>query len=250
VLTTLLDGRAFAERFGSGEPAVVAVHGWGSDRSEWTPVLAGLDVPGALAVDLPGFGATPPPATPWTTTEYADWLASILLDLDRPVLVGRSFGGRICVQLAAARPDLTRGVVLTGTPLYRSSAGTGKPQLGYRLAKSLYSNGLIGEERMERARQKYGSADYRAARGVMREVLVKAVNEAYDEQVEAMAAHGVPTRLVWGDSDETAPVWMAERAVEVLDTRPVVVSGAPHRLDGGLVPALRAAVAGAVGGAR
>ena len=249
MLTTLLEGRAFAERFGDGEPAVVALHGWGRDHSQWTPVLAGLDVP-AIAPDLPGFGATPPPATAWSTVEYADWTASILIDLDRPLLLGSSFGGRVCVQLAAARPDLTRGVVLSGVPLYRSSAGSGKPALGYRFAKSLYSNGLIGEERMERARQRYGSPDYRAAQGVMREILVAAVNEVYDEQVESMAAHRVPTRLVWGEGDETAPVWMAERAGSVLDAEPVVIVGAGHELDAAMVPALRDAVTAVLGGAR
>ena len=58
VLTTLLGGRAFAERYGESPAKVVALHGWGRTRADWNATLQGYD---ALALDLPGFGATPAP---------------------------------------------------------------------------------------------------------------------------------------------------------------------------------------------
>jgi pimeloyl-ACP methyl ester carboxylesterase len=242
VLTTLLDGRAFAERYGEGEPAAVALHGWARNRNDWSAVLTGLDLP-ALALDQPGFGATPAPDSAWGSPEYADWLAAILETLvDRPVLVGHSFGGRVAVQLAATRPELVRGVVLTGVPLYRSSAQGSKPRLAFRMARSAYANGLIGEERMEQLRRRFGSEDYRNAHGVMRDVLVRTVNEEYTAQVEAMGAAGVPTRLVWGEGDTAAPIWMAARAGEALGVTPTIVPGAAHQIGSGLVAALRTAI--------
>ncbi|HLX88840.1 MAG TPA: alpha/beta hydrolase, partial [Acidimicrobiales bacterium] len=67
--------------------------------------------------------------------------------------------------------------------------------------------GIVGEARMERARQRYGSADYRAAHGVMRNVLVRTVGERYDEQIAAIRC---PVELVWGDDDTEAPWAVAE----------------------------------------
>jgi len=243
VLTTLLDGTAFAERFGSGQPAVVALHGWARNRSDWTATLEGYD---ALALDLPGFGATPAPEEAWGSEEYAAWAARIIQELDRPVVVGHSFGGRVAVQLAARYADLLSGVVLTGVPLYKVPS-TGKPSLTYRLGRALHAKGLIPEARMEALRQRYGSEDYRNARGVMRDVLVRLVNEDYTAEIAAIAPTDLPIRMVWGEHDTAAPTWMPEQALATLNAAAdhaalEVVGGSAHLLDAGLVTALRSAI--------
>ncbi|CAN5163728.1 alpha/beta hydrolase [soil metagenome] len=242
MLTSVLGGRAFAERHGSGTPRVVALHGWGRDRSDFNAVLAGTD---ALALDQPGFGATPDPETGWSTAEYADWLAAVLTELAatsgglKPIVMGHSFGGRVAVQTGARRPELIGGLVLTGVPLYRIESSA-KPALGYRLMRWAHTTGLLSDERMEAERRKRGSADYRNASGVMREVLVRAVSEDYSDQVAAIT---VPTRLVWGEGDTAAPIWMAEKAhATIADSELAVVPGAGHLIDDGLAQALRVAV--------
>lgn len=241
MLTTLLGGRAFAEKFGSGPATVVALHGWGRNRQDFATTLEGYD---ALSLDLPGFGATPEPDSGWSTVEYADWTAEILEALDRPVLVGHSFGGRVAIRVAAKYPELVSGVVLTGVPLLRGQSTGGRPAWQYRLVRALHRRGLVGEKRMEELRERYGSADYRAAHGVMREVLVKAVNESYEPELAAVAAHGLAVVLVWGEHDTAATVAMAEQARAMLgeQTRLVVVPGSAHLLDAALVRELRAAI--------
>ena len=241
VLTTLLGGRAFAERFGQGPTTVVALHGWGRTRHDWQSTLDGYD---ALALDLPGFGATPPPESGWSTREYAAWAAEILRELDRPVLVGHSFGGRVAVKLAADSPDLVRGLVLTGVPLLRAQAARAKPPLAFRVARWLNRRGLVSDARMEELRRKRGSADYNAAQGVMREVLVKAVNEDYAEELDAIRVHGLPVAMVWGEHDTAATTSMATAAQELLGDHAqlVVVPGSGHLLDAALVAEIRHAV--------
>ncbi len=73
----------------------------------------------------------------------------------------------------------------------------------YVLLRRLRRWHLVSEERLEAARQRYGSADYRAARGVVRDVLVATVNESYDDE---MALWRGPTTLVWGDADTVTPL--------------------------------------------
>jgi pimeloyl-ACP methyl ester carboxylesterase len=242
VLTTLMGGRAFAERFGQSPATVVALHGWGRTRADWGSTLQGYD---ALAIDLPGFGATPAPDAGWTTAEYAEWVRECLAGLDRPLLVGHSFGGRVAVRLAAAHPELVRGLVLTGVPqLVPRAATTSKPPLGFRAMRALNKWHVISNERMEQERRKRGSADYLAAQGVMREVLVKAVNEDYAASLDLLAGSGLPVTMVWGEHDTAATTAMAEQARQRLGPRAdlVVVPGSAHLLDDALVAALRTAI--------
>lgn len=240
VLTSVLDRRVMAERYGAAPGSVLALHGWARDRNDFAQALDGLD---ALALDLPGFGTTSAPDTGWSTAEYAELLLPLLSELDRPVIVGHSFGGRVAAHLAATSPGLIRGVVFTGAPLLRAAPTGAKSPLGYRLVKALAGRGMIPAARLEAARKKHGSADYLAAQGVMREVLVKAVNEDYSPQLALMAAAAVPVRFVCGEGDTAAPVTMSRRAAELAGAPPpTVLPGSAHLLDPALSSALHAAI--------
>lgn len=226
-LTALLDGAVLAEKTGD-DPRVLALHGWARTRADWLPALGAP----ALAADLPGFGASPPPPTGWGSRDYAELLAPLLADGGWTV-AGHSFGGRIAVHLAAGWPELVDRVVLTGVPLLRSP-GTSKPALAYRLMKRANGFGLVSDERMEAEKRKRGSEDYRNATGIMRDTLVKLVNEDYREQVLATKAR---VEMVWGARDSAAPLAMAQEASELFSNAVLVVSeSSGHLLD----PALHA----------
>lgn len=236
MLTSLLDRRVFAERVGTGTPRVLGLHGWARDRSDLLPALTGLD---AFSLDLPGFGASPAPPEAWGSREYAELLRPLLADLERPrVLVGHSFGGRVAVQLAALAPDDVDGLVLTGTPLLRGPASP--PPLGYRVVRRLARAGVLPQSVLEAQRRKRGSADYLAAQGVLRDVLVRVVNEDYREQLAALRC---PLVLVQGEHDTAAPVDRARRAAGMAArAEVVVVPGSAHLLDAALSAEVRRAV--------
>jgi pimeloyl-ACP methyl ester carboxylesterase len=162
----------------------------------------------------------------WGSADYAKALVPVLEEIGRPIVVlGHSFGGRVAVHLAAQQPDAVVALVLTGVPLFRTGEAR-QPPLGFRLARALHRRGLFSDARMEALRQQHGSADYRAATGVMRDVFVKVVNESYDEQLRALSQ---PVELIWGDDDTEAPLAVAERAAGVLsDARLTVARGAGH----------------------
>ena len=238
-LTSLADGLLFGERYGSGPIRVVALHGWGRDRRDFRRVLEGPD---AMAVDLPGFGATPPPAGSTGAAGYARMVASWLEQLPGPqVLVGHSFGGRVAVVLAATRPELVAGLVLVGVPLlHRLDRTVRRPSVAYRLVRLAKRAGLVSDERLEREKRRRGSADYRAVTGVMRDTLVKVVNESYEDRLPEVAC---PVRLVWGGADSEVPPEVAHRAGALLknvDTD--VVEGRGHDLPREAPERIRAAI--------
>ncbi len=214
------------------------MHGWGGTHEQLARSAEGLD---SVAIDLPGFGASPAPSSPWGAQEYAKAIAPILDSFDAPpVVVGYSFGGRVAVELAAAHPDQVAALVLTGVPLLRKR-GKAKASKMFRLVKRLNAVGLLSDERLEAERRKRGSADYRNASGVMRDVLVRVVNESYEE---ALGRVSCPVDFVWGEADTAAPVAMAEeaRALVGSETTFTVVPGRSHFLPAEEPAAVRAVI--------
>jgi pimeloyl-ACP methyl ester carboxylesterase len=192
-----------------------------------------------VAIHLPGFGPTDAPDSVWGTGEYARLVAEAIEPLGPVVVVGHSFGGRIAVRLAASRPELVSGLVLTGAPLVRITP-VSKPSLSYRIAKMLNRVGLIPDSVMESRRKKAGSADYNAAQGIMRDIMVKTVNENYDDDLARITT---PTWLVWGENDTAAPTAAGKVASErIRGARWAVVPGEAHLLTPVLSAAVRAAV--------
>ena len=201
------------------------MHGWGRTHRDLLGCLEGTD---AIALDLPGFGASPVPSAPGGAAAYADLVEPVLGECAPQVAVlGHSFGGRVAVELAARHPDTVAALVLSGVPLLkRSDRPAARPALRFRLARTLHRRGLLRDAAMERMRQRFGSADYRAANGIMRDVLVTVVNETYESQLGRI---GQPVELVWGRRDDQVPVEVAERAAQMLaNAHLTVLEGIGH----------------------
>jgi pimeloyl-ACP methyl ester carboxylesterase len=178
----------------------------------------------AVAFDLPGFGASPEPTEVWGSDDYAALIAKALATLGKPqVVLGHSFGGRIAVKLAASRPELVSGLVLTGVPLFQRASA---PALPFRAVRWAHRRKLVPENLMERMRQRYGSQDYLRAQGIMRSVLVRVVKETYAEDLPQIKC---PVELVWGQNDTAAPPEYAERACVMLGNAHLkVIEGVGH----------------------
>jgi pimeloyl-ACP methyl ester carboxylesterase len=236
LLSTFADGRIFGESYGSAPPRVVALHGWARTHADFAQVLAGLD---AIALDLPGFGATPEPPPDWGSPEYAALVADVLRGLAAPpVVLGHSLGGRVGVQLAAKFPELMRGLVITGAPIIRLQAAA-KPKASYRAVRWLNRRGVISDARMQAAREKHYAEDWRNASAGMRPIFVNLTNENYDD---AIAGVRCPLRLVWGEGDTAAPVAVAEELARRTGAPLVVVPAAGHMTPLTAPDALRHAV--------
>jgi len=239
VLRALTD-ELFAEQHGSPPARVLALPGWMRPRADFRHVLDGYD---ALAVDLPGFGgASPEPPAAVGAAGYAAVVAPALdACADRVVVLGHSFGGRVAVHLAVDHPDRVAALVLTGVPRLVAPDHVPAPSTGFRVVRWLHRRGLVSDDRMEAVRRSRGSDDYRNATGVMRDVLVIAVNEHYEPLLPRVMC---PVELVWGDDDTAAPLTVAERAVSLFggEATLTIVPGAGHLTPLTAAAALRAAL--------
>lgn len=254
MLRSYLDGAVFGTASGAGPPRALLLHGWRRTKEDFAACAADLAGRGvaALALDLPGFGASPAPAAGMGARGYAALLGPLLGELARepgPLLVvGHSFGGRVGVCLAAERPAEVAGLVLTGVPLVRGLLPRSRPSRRYQAIRALARRGLVPDAVLERARHRHGSDDYRAATGVMRDVLVATVAESYEAELGRVSC---PTTLLWGSEDRTAPLTIAQRASELCDlARVEVLDGVGHLVPTEAPERLAAAASAMLEGAR
>lgn len=229
-LRSFAEGSLFAEAFGEGNPRVLALHGWGRRGADFKQSLG--EIP-ALAPDFPGFGASPPPKEVLGAEGYAQRISVVLDEFEEPPLVvGHSFGGRVAVCLAARWPERIGPLLLTGVPLVRLHPAR-KPPLTYRLLRALNRIGLVPDSKMEQIRQERGSSDYRAASGIMRDILVKVVNESYEDQLKQLRSE---VHLLWGERDAEVPVSIARLAADTIGqagnttAQLEIVNGVGHHL--------------------
>ncbi|MFB6620158.1 alpha/beta fold hydrolase [Streptomyces sp. NPDC085524] len=106
---------------GTDLPPALFVHGLGGSSQNWSALMGQLaDTVDGEAVDLPGFGWSPPPADrDYSVTAFA---RAVIRHLDAagrgPVhLFGNSLGGAVSTRVAAVRPDLVRTLTLVSPAL-------------------------------------------------------------------------------------------------------------------------------------
>jgi pimeloyl-ACP methyl ester carboxylesterase len=234
-------------RTGSGEPLVL-MHGIGSRWQIWEPVLGRLaaryDV---IAVDLPGFGASPMP--PHGTPPGIDSLVRLVseflaeLGVDRPHVAGNSMGGQMALEMAA------RGLVRSATAL--SPAGFASPaEMRYGRAS------LWVSVRLARRTDRYARSMFATATGrrlglslfVARPERLSAGEAAentnalahapwFDETLPSLRpldfppdrAIGVPVTIAWGRKDRLLVPRQARRAARAIPrARVMMLHGCGH----------------------
>jgi pimeloyl-ACP methyl ester carboxylesterase len=123
-----VDGRTIAyRRAGRGAPLVLLHGGW-SDSREWSRQLEAFsDEFDVVAWDAPGCGGSADPPVGFGMAGYADAVAGLIesLGLDRPHLVGVSFGSGLAIAVYERHPGLVRSIVLASA--YAGWAGSLSP---------------------------------------------------------------------------------------------------------------------------
>jgi pimeloyl-ACP methyl ester carboxylesterase len=113
--------RVFYEEAGQGIP-LVCLHTAGTDSREWRHQLCDPDINAnfrVIAFDLPRHGKSIPPVEWWkeeyklTAKFYTDFTLAFCreLGLEKPVIMGSSMGGNICLHFALHYPEQLRALI-------------------------------------------------------------------------------------------------------------------------------------------
>jgi pimeloyl-[acyl-carrier protein] methyl ester esterase len=123
-LTRDASRRVYYEDYGSGDGALVLLHGWGMSVRVWDHVVPALCASGRRVVlmDHRGCGQSDKDFADMGITAIADDAVALVreLGLRSVVLNGWSLGGAVAVEVAAQLGDACNGLVLTcgATPTY------------------------------------------------------------------------------------------------------------------------------------
>lgn len=207
-----------AEVSGSGAPLLL-MHGWGCDHTTVRSIAATAVLTNRVYnIDFPGFGASPEPDEVWGVEEYTALVEAFARQegLERPVLVGHSFGGRVAI-LMASRTPVSKVVLVDAAGIKpRRSLAYYYKVYSFKAAKRL-ANLLLGKERAEKRieamRARRGSSDYSQASPKMRAIMSKVVNQDLTDRLSLIKA---PTLLIWGENDTATPVADARKMAKMI----------------------------------
>jgi pimeloyl-ACP methyl ester carboxylesterase len=228
------------ERVGEGPP-IVLLHGFVGDSREWRRQLAGLSHGfTVVAWDAPGAGRSADPPESFRMPDYADRLAGFIdaLGLERPHVIGLSFGGALALELYGRHPTIPATLVLAGAYAgwvgsLTSLVAVERLQLSLRLADlppdefarsvmpTLFPASAPAEvvDAFARIVSEFHPAGFRA--------MARALGEA--DLRDVLPRIDVPTLLLYGDQDLRAPLNVAgDLHAAIPGSKLVVLPGVGH----------------------
>jgi pimeloyl-ACP methyl ester carboxylesterase len=100
--------------YGSGEPALVLIHGWSCDSNYWreqVPVLKRKYT--VITVDLAGHGGTDGARSDWSMARFGQDVATAMSAVpnQKLILIGHSMGGPVAIEAARLLKDRVIGII-------------------------------------------------------------------------------------------------------------------------------------------
>ena len=187
-------------RYGNiNSQTVVLLHGWGQNIEMMKPVGDNLTDYDVIIIDFPGHGKSEEPKEKWDLIDFTNMIHELLksLNIDNPILIGHSFGGKISLLYASMYQ--TKKLILFGSPF---KVKKNPNSLKVKTLKKLKQ--IPGLNKLAETMKKHiGSTDYRNASPMMRDILVKHVNTDITENVKKIKC---PTIIIWGTNDIAVPI--------------------------------------------
>lgn len=100
---------------GTGDPALIFVHGWGNNRSAWDGQVAYFSPKYTIVtIDLAGFGESGNNREKWDIASFGKDVVAVIdkLQLNKVVLIGHSMGGPVVIEAAKIIPGKVIGLVI------------------------------------------------------------------------------------------------------------------------------------------
>jgi len=188
------------EQIGEGDKNLIILHGWGCSSREWISVAQKMEKYKVTILDLPGFGLSEEPHNSLNIFEYAE-IVSIFLNkigINNCIIMGHSFGGRIGTILSSKNPTIVDKLILIDSGGIEIKSL--KIKIKIILSKLLKPLKIFFPQKL---RKMFGSSDYRAISGVLRESFIKIINQ---DLRYLFSKINIPVVVIWGSNDQVLPV--------------------------------------------
>lgn len=213
---------------GEGRPFLI-LHGWGSRAERWQNVGEYISKNGFKVIipDLPGFGESQKPQTPWGLDDYYNFIEELAktLKLEKFYLLGSSFGGALAAKIVIKSPEKVEKLFLVAAACIRNK--TIKKVVLKRTSKVLkifsflpfYS--LIRKKIYQLIRSDYADFD-----DVMKKTYLKVIEEDLSDNLSSIK---LPTVIIWGDKDNITPLKNG-RIInkKIIGSKLIIIPGVGH----------------------
>jgi pimeloyl-ACP methyl ester carboxylesterase len=233
---------------GAGPPLLL-VHGLSGCWQNWLETIPQLArTRRVIALDLPGFGASPMPREPITISGYARLLERLcdVLEVDAAAVVGNSMGGFVAAELALASPQRVERLGLISALGVSNDALRREPALvaGRALAMTMAWGAtrlelLARRPRLRRLALRFVAEHpeampaplaYEVMRGSGKPGFLPALEACLEYPIrDRLPEVACPTLILWGESDHIIPVKDADRFERLIpDARKVILPDTGH----------------------
>src|SRR5215218_4391679 len=215
---------------GSGPP-LVFVHGLAGCWQNWLENIPHFArTHRVIAVDLPGFGASPLPREPISIAGYARFLEGVCdaLSIDAAAVVGNSMGGHIASELAIVSPQRVERLMLVSAAgisaelVQRDAVLTGGRVLAAIMTRAAARNAEMARRPGTRriALSFVARHPDRLSAPLAHELMQGSGKPGFLPALEAVLTHRIserlpeiacPTFVLWGADDHVIPVRDAKR---------------------------------------
>lgn len=197
---------------GMGNPTLI-IPGWGTTIDTYLSLINSVSAYSTVyCLDMPGFGESQQPNFSWNLDNYVDFVIKFIesQNIKEIDLIGHSNGGRIIIKLTNRRNlkfKINKIILIGSAGIVHKKSLTVKLRiytykfckriLQFKPIKKLFPNAL------SKLKNIFGSEDYKNASPILKQSLVKLINEELRFYLPNINA---PTLLIWGENDTATPL--------------------------------------------
>lgn len=200
---------------------LLALHGYGANKESFLRQIRFFSrYYKVIAVDMRGFGKSPPLPYAYSLDDYAREIGRVIdaTGEKKIDILAHSFGARVAVRLLKSENRIDK-IVFTGAAGLKPRRSV---RYGVKRALFLLLSKFLSKDRLSA----FYSADYRNASPVMKESFKKIISENLDAEYAAVPNK---TLLVFGKRDKETPLYAAKRMNRLMkNSRLVVIKNAGH----------------------
>ncbi len=197
---------------GEGENVLI-LPGWGTEYNVYKNLIDNISLYAKVYYfDMPGYGKSEEPKEPWGIDDFIKLVKEFIKikKIQELTLIGHSNGGRIIIKMLSEQNlefKVKRAILIGSAGIVHKKTIKQKFKLGIvKIGKKILGTKIvtkIAPNVLENFKKRLGSVDYRNATPVMRNTLVKLVNEDLRSNLKEI---NVPTLLLWGENDTETPL--------------------------------------------
>ena len=215
---------------------VLILPGWGTTINTYTNLIDSISKYSCVyCLDMPGCGESDNPKKSWNIDDYVSFIIKFIKSqkIKHLDLIGHSNGGRIIIKLISSKKinfKVNKIILIGSAGIVHTPTSSKKIKLiGFKICKKFLQFkpvSFIFPEALSKLKNFLGSEDYKKASPIMKETMVKLINEDLKNFLPNI---NVPTLLIWGELDTATPISDAKLMEKLIpDSGLVIVKNCTH----------------------